>query len=104
MDSESAGRHPNQLRPTQHHISRPGSYFSLEGDLSIAYGDGTPESLAEALRREPERDPWQPQQTPWGATHSSWTPMAHSAEPSEPGAGEPDTTSVSEATGSEEEQ
>jgi hypothetical protein len=48
--------------------------MDIDGDFDIVYGDGTPESLADALA-EPPSDRWRAEHSPWDAVRTSWESM-----------------------------
>jgi hypothetical protein len=48
--------------------------MDIDGDFDIAYGDGTPGSLVDALA-EPPSDHWRPEHSPWEAVRASWESM-----------------------------
>jgi hypothetical protein len=62
---------PEQLRRSRHRLRRSGGYLDIDADVDVAYGDGTPESLADVLWW-PRADPWHADRRCWGPAHDSW--------------------------------
>jgi len=66
-----AGERTPRTRREHHHVHRSSPNFDIVGDFDIAYGDGTPQSLADALA-DPPSDQWRPEHSPWDTVRASW--------------------------------
>jgi hypothetical protein len=74
---DAEDRSPKQPRPERprrerHHLRRSGAYFDVDAHVDVAYGDGTPGSLADVLW-QPAADRWHPGRSPWDPAHASWS-------------------------------